>query len=80
MIEASITISKPRPTATEPSSGFTDFVLRRLHVARLQARIALNHLNAVGVALNAGWISGDDALAMLDEAGLDFVITGASSE
>jgi hypothetical protein len=76
MIEASTTISKPRPTATEPSSSFTDFVLRRLHVARLQARIALNQLDTVHVALSGGWIDGEDAIAMLGEAGLDFNIYG----
>jgi hypothetical protein len=65
---------------TEPSSRFADFVLRRLHIARVQARIALNQINAVGVALGAGWIGGEDAIAMLGEAGLDFIITGASSE
>jgi hypothetical protein len=80
MIEASTTISKPRPTATEPSSGFTDFVLRRLHVARIQAELALNQLDTVHVALSGGWIGAEDALAMLGEAGLDFIITGASSE
>jgi hypothetical protein len=55
---------------TEPSSGFADFVLRRLHVARIKAQITLNQLNTVDVALGAGWISGEDALAMLSEAGL----------
>jgi hypothetical protein len=80
MIEASTTISKPKPAATESSSGFSDFVLRRLHVARIQAELALNQITSVGVALNAGWIGAEDALAMLSEAGLDFIIRGASSE
>ena len=80
MIEASTTISKPEPAATEPSSGFTDFIKRRLHVARIQAELALNQITSVGVALNAGWIGAEDALAMLGEAGLDFIIAGASSE
>jgi hypothetical protein len=65
---------------TEPSSGFADFVLHRLHVARIQARLALNHINTVAVALKGGLIDGEDAIAMLGEAGLDFIITGASSE
>jgi hypothetical protein len=65
---------------TEPTSDFSDFVLRRLRYACTQARIALNQLNTVDVALGAGWIDGEDAIAMLGEAGLDFIITGASSE
>ena len=65
---------------TEPTSGFSDFVLRRLRYARIQTLIALNHINAVGVALKGGMIDGEDAIAMLGEAGLDFIITGASSE
>jgi hypothetical protein len=65
---------------TEPSSAFADFVMRRLRYARIQARIALNQIDAVGVALRAGWIGGEDALACLDESGLlDFVITGVST-
>jgi len=63
-------MSKPEPTVIEPSSSFTDFVMRRLHLARLQTRLALNQMDTVDVALNAGWISDEDALAMLSEAGL----------
>jgi len=65
---------------TERSSAFADFVLRRLRLARIQGRIALNHINTVGVALSGGLIDAPAGLAMLGEAGLDFIITGASSE
>jgi hypothetical protein len=55
---------------TEPSSSFTDFVICRVRYARILVRLALNQLDSVDVALSAGWISGEDALAMLDEDGL----------
>ena len=73
-------MSNPEPTVIEPSSGFADFVLGRLRVARIRTHIVLNHINAVGVALKGGLIDGEDAIAMLGEAGLDFIVTGASSE
>jgi len=73
MIEMTSTIT------TEPSSAFGDFILRRLRHARTRTQIALNEITAVGIALNAGWIDGEDAIAMLGEAGLDFVITVAST-
>jgi hypothetical protein len=66
-------------TITTASSGFTDFVIRRLRYGRIQAEIVVNQLNSVSIALNAGWIGGEDALAMLHEAGLDFVITAGAS-
>ena len=64
---------------TEPTSAFADFIERHLHRARILAQLALNEIDTVDVALAAGWIDGEAALAMLDEAGLGF-ITGASSE
>jgi len=33
-------------TTVEPSSGFTDFVLGRLHVAELRAKITANDIKA----------------------------------
>jgi hypothetical protein len=70
MIEASTTISKPRPTATEPSSDFTTFLLAQIRCAELRARIAANELRATAVALAGGLIDGETALATLDETGL----------
>lgn len=65
---------------TEPSSAFADFVIRRLRYARIQARIVINQIDTVGVALAAGWLDGEKACACLEESGLlDFVITGAST-
>jgi len=73
-----ITITKPEPAATEPSSDFTTFLLAQFRCAELRARIAANELRATAVALAGGLIDAPAALAMLDDAGLD--ITGASSE
>jgi hypothetical protein len=80
MIETTKPISKPAPTATEPSSDFISFLLGQIRCAELRARIAANELRTTAVALAGGLIGGEDALAMLGEAGLDFIITGASSE
>jgi hypothetical protein len=65
---------------TSQSSDFADFVLRRLRLKRIQVRLVLNHINTVGVALSGGLIDGEDAISMLGEVGLDFIITGAPSE
>jgi hypothetical protein len=66
-------------SGTEPSSGFADFVICRLRYARIQTQIALNEINTVRVALTAGLVDVEDAVAMLHEAGLDFILTGAST-
>ena len=70
MIEASTTISKPEPAATEPSSDFITFLLGQIRCAELRARIAANELKATAVALSGGLIGAEAALAMLDETGL----------
>ena len=65
-------------SSTAPSSGFTDFVIRRLRYARIQTRLALNQIDTVGVALKAGLLDGEDALAMLSEARLLHLIEASS--
>jgi hypothetical protein len=74
------TAINPEPDApiTAPSSGFADFILNQIRRARVRARITINHLDSVGVALKAGWIGGEDALEMLDEAGLLPLIEASS--
>jgi hypothetical protein len=72
-------MTQPAIKEVEPSSGFDNFVICRLRYARIQMQIALNQINTVGTALTAGWIDGDDALAMLGESGLLDFVTGASS-
>jgi hypothetical protein len=63
---------------TEPSSGFTTFILHRLRVAALRAQLVANEIAAAGVALKAGFIDGETALAMLDETGLLPLIEASS--
>ena len=75
-----ITITKPEPAATESPFDFITFLLEQIRCAELRARIAANELRATAVALAGGLIDAPAALAMLGEAGLDFIITGASSE
>jgi hypothetical protein len=66
-------------SATSPSSCFDEYVLGHLRRARVQARLALNHIDAAGIALRHGWIDAEGALGMMAEAGLlDFVV-GRSS-
>jgi hypothetical protein len=72
-------IKEPGPTTIASSIGFDHFVICRLRHARIRMQIALNHINTVGTALTAGWIDGEDALAMLGESGLLDFVTGASS-
>jgi hypothetical protein len=60
--------------STGSSSGFADYVLRELRCASLRARIAVNEIQSVGVALRAGLIDFDSALEHLHEVGvLDLV-------
>jgi hypothetical protein len=57
-------------TLTSPSSLFDEFVLGHLRRMHIRTRLVLNQIDAVGVALRDGWIDGEGALAMLNEAGL----------
>ena len=75
-----ITISKPKQAAIESLSDFITFLLGQIRCAELLARIGANELRATAVALAGGLIGAEDAIAMLGEAGLDFIVTGASSE
>ena len=66
------------PTTVDPSSGFSDFILHRLHVAGLRAKIIANEFDAIGIALRDGLIDTEGALAMLDEGGLLTLIEASS--
>jgi hypothetical protein len=78
VIEASTTISKPRPTVIEPSSDFTTFLLAQIRCAELRARIAANELRATAVALAGGLIDAPAALAMLHETDLPSLVEASS--
>jgi hypothetical protein len=60
----------PESTTVEPSSGFTDFILHRLHVAELHAKIIANDIEVTAAALSAGLISPEAAILMLAETGI----------
>lgn len=66
-------------SATSPSSTFIDFLLGEFRCAGLRARIVANEIEATAVALAAGLIDGEVALACLQESGLLDLVTGPSS-
>jgi hypothetical protein len=66
-------------TATASSSTFDEHVLRYLRVAHLKAKLIENRLSYAGVALRKGWVTAEDALAIVDEAGLLPFVLGSSS-
>jgi hypothetical protein len=59
----------------EPSSGFVDFILRRLRVAELQAKIVANEIATTATALSAGMITPEMAILILAETGLEIEIS-----
>jgi hypothetical protein len=66
------TITNPEPTPTvEPSSGFTDFILHRLRVTGLRAKIVANEIESTMTALSAGLISPEAAILILAETGIE---------
>jgi hypothetical protein len=73
------TTTNPIYSGTEPSSAFADFITRRLRVAGLRAKLALNELSAVGVALKSGLTDGETEMALLQEYSLLDFVTGRSS-
>jgi hypothetical protein len=62
-----------------PSSAFDVLVLAHLRHARIQTRLALNAIDAAGIALRDGLVDGETALGMIDEAGLLNFVLGPSS-
>jgi hypothetical protein len=65
---------------TEPSSDYTGFILRQLRCAGLRARLIVNQIDSIGIALRDNFIGPDDAIAWLHEAGaLGLIVTSPSS-
>jgi hypothetical protein len=58
--------------------GFTDHVLRELRCTELRARLAVNEIQFVGVALKGGLIDPNAALAHLHEIGALHLIEASS--
>jgi hypothetical protein len=61
------------------TSGFADHVLRELRCAGLRARLMTNEIQAMTIALGAGFIDFDNALAHLADVGALGLITTPSS-
>lgn len=57
-------------SSTAPSSAFAAFVLGHLRCAHIRMRLALNAIDAAGIALKGGLNDGETALALLNETGL----------
>jgi len=66
-------------TITSPSSLFDRLVLDHLRVGHLRGRLIVNRTAFAATALAQGWITGEDAVGLIDEAGLSPFIFGRSS-
>jgi hypothetical protein len=64
-------IKEPEPTTAAPSSSFTNFILQRLRVAALRAKVFANEVEATETALSAGLITPETAILILAETGLE---------
>jgi hypothetical protein len=56
---------------TEPSSGFTSFILAQLNCAVLRSKIITNQIEATITALSAGMITPETAILILTECGVE---------
>ena len=63
----------PEPTTAEPSSAFTDFVLKQIRCTKLRAQITVNQTEMAITALSAGMISPEVALLIVAETGLELI-------
>jgi hypothetical protein len=52
------------------SSGFANYLLAELRCAALRARLLTNEIQTMAIALRAGFISPDNAVAHLHEIGV----------
>jgi hypothetical protein len=59
----------PAICSTSPSSTFYEFTVRQMRVAFVRAKIIQNEIAAAGVALKAGLISPENAIAHVCEIG-----------
>jgi hypothetical protein len=63
---------------TDVSSNFSDYVLAEIRCAGLRAQIMVNDIEAMTVALGAGLVNADTALAHLHEVGVLHLIEASS--
>lgn len=64
--------------STDPSSAFAGYLVRELRLAELRARLAVNEIQAMKIALGAGFIAIDAALEHLAEVGVLHLIEASS--
>jgi hypothetical protein len=64
---------------TELSSSFTEYLLAEIRCAVIRDKLWQNDLAAIGIALKAGFISADDALAHLADCDALRLVAASSS-
>jgi hypothetical protein len=64
---------------SEPSSNYTAFMLGQLRCAGIRARLMTAEIDTIGVALRGNFITADDAIAWLHEAGAIGLIAMSSA-
>jgi hypothetical protein len=69
----------PVNSSSSLSSAFSDFTGRQLRVALLRTRIIGNEIATMGVALKAGLVSPENAIAHLVDVGASGLLTWESS-
>jgi hypothetical protein len=58
---------------TEASSAFANFLLAQIRVASARARLFVNEVDTIGVALTGRLIDTDTAVAQMAELGVDVI-------
>jgi hypothetical protein len=84
LVAASSQKTAPRPgleaaKVTEPSSGYTEYLLAEIRAAILRAKLWQNDLVAIGIALKGGFIDPDNALEHLHDCGALRLVAPSSS-
>jgi hypothetical protein len=70
----------PGTITTSISSAFTGFVLGRIRCDDINARILVNEISAMGIALKAGLVSPEAAVSHLVEIGAGNLLEWRSSQ
>lgn len=60
--------------ATATSSALVDFTLAAIRCERARTALRLNQIDAAGIGLRAGLFGPDDAIAMIEEVGVDITV------
>jgi hypothetical protein len=66
-------------SSTVNSTSFANFILAELACAAARTRLLTTEIDSIGVALTGNFITTDDAIAWLDEAGgLDLIAVSSA--